>query len=90
MKCNFYLFEQVYIPMQTGTPNACATTDMGHVGIAEYMEEQKLAMWGWIHTHPTQGIFLSDTDMEMQMALQTPVAGQSSTQSNCHLAHSNV
>lgn len=52
-----YLVTHLIIPHQTGTPNSCVMENEELV--ANYQIDNNLITLGWIHTHPTQTVFLA-------------------------------
>lgn len=53
---------------QTGTSDSCITTNEEE--LMEYMENQSLIALGWIHTHPTQSVFMSSLDLHCHLSYQ--------------------
>ncbi|BGP42697.1 hypothetical protein JCM10449v2_006709 [Rhodotorula kratochvilovae] len=60
------------IPKQEGTADTCAATHEEET--FAFQEERGLMTLGWIHTHPTQSIFLSSLDLHTHAGYQLMLA----------------
>lgn len=56
------------IPRQEGTSDTCTTTHEEE--LVQLMLERDLVAVGWIHTHPTQTVFMSSLDLHTHAAYQ--------------------
>ncbi|KPV73864.1 uncharacterized protein RHOBADRAFT_16473 [Rhodotorula graminis WP1] len=56
------------VPKQAGTPDTCTATNDEET--FAFQEERGLMTLGWIHTHPTQSIFLSSLDLHTHLGFQ--------------------
>jgi proteasome lid subunit RPN8/RPN11 len=61
----------VLIPDQTGSSDACATTEDGENALCRYQLEHELITLGWVHTHPSQTCFFSSVDLHTQCGYQS-------------------
>ncbi len=53
---------------QSGTPDSCVTTNEEE--LLQCMDDHSLIALGWIHTHPTQTVFMSSLDLHCQLSYQ--------------------
>ncbi|GAA5905545.1 AMSH-like ubiquitin thioesterase [Sporobolomyces salmoneus] len=65
---NEFTVTTLLIPQQDGTPDTCVTTHEEEQ--FEFQDSKNLMTLGWIHTHPTQSIFLSSVDLHCQASYQ--------------------
>ena len=65
---NNFVVTDIVVPKQTGTQNTCTTTD--EQVMLDFLNDENLICLGWIHTHPSQSLFLSSVDLHMQCSLQ--------------------
>eukprot|EP00741_Cyanophora_paradoxa_P020264 tig00021238_g19558.t1 len=59
----------VLVPQQTGTADNCET--FGEESLMATQLEHNLLSAGWIHTHPSQSLFLSSVDLHTQFGYQS-------------------
>ncbi|CAF1262728.1 unnamed protein product [Adineta ricciae] len=75
-KDNQYIITHIVVPKQNGGPDSCDTEKEEEM--VEYIASNDLITLGWIHTHPTQTVFLSSVDLHThlpyQMLMQEAVA----------------
>ncbi|CAF1305232.1 unnamed protein product [Rotaria magnacalcarata] len=73
---NNYMITHIVVPKQNGGPDSCDTEKEEEM--VEYIANNNLITLGWIHTHPTQTVFLSSVDLHThlpyQMLMQEAVA----------------
>ncbi|BGP26926.1 hypothetical protein JCM10295v2_005888 [Rhodotorula toruloides] len=60
------------VPEQEGTSDTCTT--MREEEVFEYQDRRGLLTLGWIHTHPSQTIFLSSLDLHTHASYQLMLA----------------
>ncbi|GAA6045229.1 hypothetical protein NBRC10513_007616 [Rhodotorula toruloides] len=60
------------VPKQEGTSDTCTT--MCEEEVFEFQDRRGLLTLGWIHTHPTQTIFLSSLDLHTHASYQLMLA----------------
>ena len=60
------------IPTQKATTDTCAVLD--EVALLEYHDAHDLITIGWIHTHPTQSLFMSSVDLHTHLPYQQLLA----------------
>ncbi|GAA5917040.1 hypothetical protein JCM8208_000765 [Rhodotorula glutinis] len=63
-----FVVSYLLVPKQEGTPDTCTATDDEET--FAFQEERGLLTLGWIHTHPTQSIFLSSLDLHTHRGFQ--------------------
>lgn len=63
-----YLITHVLIPDQRGTSSTICALD--EVNLFARMMQLEVILLGWIHTHPSQGCFLSQPDVHTQAGYQ--------------------
>ncbi|VDM04164.1 unnamed protein product [Schistocephalus solidus] len=63
-----YVITHLVIPKQSGTANSCTT--YGEEDLLAFMDANSLIAFGWIHTHPTQTVFMSSLDLHCQLSYQ--------------------
>lgn len=56
------------VPKQTGTSETCTTTHEEEQ--LAFQEDNDLMTLGWIHTHPTQSVFMSSLDLHTHAGYQ--------------------
>jgi STAM-binding protein len=59
------------IPKQESTSNSCQA--MNEVEVFSIQNERELYPVGWIHTHPSQGCFMSSVDLHTHYSYQVMV-----------------
>ncbi|KAH0921219.1 hypothetical protein HID58_021237 [Brassica napus] len=59
------------IPKQESTANSCQA--MNEVDVFSIQNERELYPVGWIHTHPSQGCFMSSVDLHTHYSYQVMV-----------------
>lgn len=69
---NKLVVTHLLIPEQTGSPDSCQTHN--EEDIFDYQDQHNLITLGWIHTHPTQTVFLSSVDLHTHCAYQLMIA----------------
>ncbi|CAF0803905.1 unnamed protein product [Adineta steineri] len=71
-----YIITHIVVPKQNGGPDSCDTEKEEEM--VEYISNNDLITLGWIHTHPTQTVFLSSVDLHThlpyQMLMQEAIA----------------
>ncbi|CAF2335272.1 unnamed protein product [Rotaria sp. Silwood2] len=71
-----YIITHIVVPKQNGGPDSCDTEKEEEM--VEYVANNNLITLGWIHTHPTQTVFLSSVDLHThlpyQMLMQEAIA----------------
>ncbi|XP_076175370.1 STAM-binding protein [Ptiloglossa arizonensis] len=72
MERNKLIVTHLLIPEQTGSPDSCVTHN--EEDIFDYQDQHNLITLGWIHTHPTQSVFLSSVDLHTHCAYQLMMA----------------
>ncbi|EMS20061.1 STAM-binding protein [Rhodotorula toruloides NP11] len=60
------------VPKQEGTSDTCTT--MNEEEVFEFQDRRGLLTLGWIHTHPSQTIFLSSLDLHTHASYQVMLA----------------
>ncbi|CAN6648655.1 hypothetical protein TRVA0_023S00936 [Trichomonascus vanleenenianus] len=65
---NAFFVTHLVIPHQESTSDTCTTTN--EELLFEFVDEKKLFILGWIHTHPSQTCFLSSIDLHTQSSYQ--------------------
>ena len=60
------------IPKQSGTADSCTTLNEEELFV--YQDSNSLLTLGWIHTHPTQTVFMSSVDLHTHCSYQVTVA----------------
>ena len=68
MKHNALFISHLIIPSQNSTTDTCEMEDES--ALFDYVDEQNLMVFGWIHTHPTQSCFMSSRDLHTQSGYQ--------------------
>lgn len=68
MKQGCFTITHLLVPKQTGTSDSC--TSINEEELALEQEKYNLITLGWIHTHPTQGSFLSSIDLHTHALYQ--------------------
>ncbi|KAL5110770.1 STAM-binding protein-like A [Taenia crassiceps] len=58
----------IIICKQTGTADSCTTTNEEE--LINYLESDGLIVMGWIHTHPSQSVFMSSLDLHCHLSYQ--------------------
>ena len=61
------------LPKQHGTKDSCAMQE-DSMEVFEYTEAHGLITLGWIHTHPTQTVFMSSVDLHTHLPYQQLLA----------------
>lgn len=59
------------LPRQHATPDTCTMTHEEE--LVQVQDQNDLLILGWIHTHPTQGLFLSSVDLHTHYGFQVLV-----------------
>ncbi|XP_061611649.1 AMSH-like protease isoform X2 [Phyllopteryx taeniolatus] len=62
----------VVVPKQSAGPDFCAMEDVEE--LFGFQDKHQLLTLGWIHTHPTQTVFLSSVDLHTHAAYQLMLA----------------
>ncbi|TKA50042.1 hypothetical protein B0A53_06484 [Rhodotorula sp. CCFEE 5036] len=62
------VISHLLIPQQSGTSETCSMQREEEV--AAFQQKESLLTFGWIHTHPTQSIFLSSLDLHTHASYQ--------------------
>ncbi|GAA5988736.1 hypothetical protein JCM10908_006147 [Rhodotorula pacifica] len=62
------VISHLLVPKQSGTSETCSMHSEEEV--AAYQQKEDLLTLGWIHTHPTQSIFLSSLDLHTHASYQ--------------------
>jgi STAM-binding protein len=62
------VLSHIVLPPQSGTSDTCHMVDEGR--LLDYQLQNDLMSLGWVHTHPTQGCFLSSIDLHTSAAYQ--------------------
>ena len=65
----------LFIPKQRGYDTYFACEYGGEAECWKYMEDRKLTILGFIHTHPTFSAFLSSIDLHMAFQIQKDIPG---------------
>ncbi|KAK2174656.1 hypothetical protein NP493_786g01022 [Ridgeia piscesae] len=65
---NAFTITHLVIPKQTCTPDSCSTHNEEE--LFEYQDKFDLITLGWIHTHPSQTVFLSSVDLHTHASYQ--------------------
>ncbi|KAL7064258.1 hypothetical protein AAHC03_05590 [Spirometra sp. Aus1] len=63
-----YVITHLVIPKQSSTRDSCTT--YGEEDLLAFMDAHSLIAFGWIHTHPTQTVFMSSLDLHCQLSYQ--------------------
>jgi proteasome lid subunit RPN8/RPN11 len=64
------LVSHLFLPHQNGGENDCELTSKGEDALLNFCLENALLTLGWIHTHPSQGCFLSAVDVHTHASYQ--------------------
>ncbi|GJN93602.1 hypothetical protein Rhopal_006659-T1 [Rhodotorula paludigena] len=67
-----FTISHLLVPKQEGAPDTCVTTHEEEQ--FAFQDEHRLMTLGWIHTHPTQSIFLSSLDLHTHASYQLMLA----------------
>ena len=65
---NELIISSMIIPKQVGSKDTCNMTHEEQ--LVQVQDENELLVLGWIHTHPTQALFLSSVDIHTQYGFQ--------------------
>ncbi|GAA5843272.1 hypothetical protein JCM9279_002044 [Rhodotorula babjevae] len=63
-----FVVSHLLVPKQEGTSDTCTATNDEET--FAFQEQRGLMTLGWIHTHPTQSIFLSSLDLHTHLGFQ--------------------
>ena len=64
------LVSHIFLPTQKGGENDCELLPSGEDALLRYCLENGLMTLGWIHTHPSQGCFMSAVDVHTHSSYQ--------------------
>lgn len=65
-----FVVSHLFLPAQSGGENECELTTAGEDALLNFCLENALLTLGWIHTHPSQGCFLSAVDVHTHASYQ--------------------
>jgi proteasome lid subunit RPN8/RPN11 len=69
-----YVVTVLFAPEQRGNSDHCEVTEAGDTAVAVFCISEQLMELGWVHTHPSQGCFMSAVDLHTHLHHQDTLA----------------